>query len=134
MKRSPIGMLRTVVIGLVIAGAATGAARADEEEKVDFRRQILPIFDGACADCHGVKKANGGLRLDTGARALVGGISGALVVAGKPDKSYLLDRLRGEGGEDRMPLKHPPLSAEEIKVVERWIKEGAVVPADESSD
>jgi hypothetical protein len=81
-----------------------------------------------------VKKASGGLRLDTGARALVGGISGALVVPGKPDKSYLLDRLRGDGDEDRMPLKHAPLSPEEIKVVERWIKEGAVVPPEESTD
>jgi mono/diheme cytochrome c family protein len=46
-------MLRTVVLGFVVAVAAAGAARADEDEKVDFRRQILPIFDGACSDCHG---------------------------------------------------------------------------------
>jgi mono/diheme cytochrome c family protein len=99
-------------------------------EKVDFRREILPIFEGACVDCHGAKKANGGLRLDLPGRVMEGGISGKAVIAGKPAESYLLARLRGEGDEDRMPLKGPALAKKEIEVIERWIAEGAKVPAD----
>src|SRR5438046_428198 len=107
------------------------SAAADDDDKVDFRRQILPIFEGACVDCHGSKKASGGLRLDSGSRVLSGGISGAIVVAKKPGDSYLLKRLGGEGGEDRMPLKGDPLSKEELKLIEKWIAEGAVVPVEE---
>jgi mono/diheme cytochrome c family protein len=121
-------MLRTAVIAVLLTAAAAGSARADEEEKVDFRRAILPIFEGACVECHGLKKASGGLRLTTGSKVMAGGITGPLVVPGKPEDSYLLKRLRGEGEEDRMPLKGDALSKEEIKIVERWIKEGAVIP------
>src|SRR4051795_7462452 len=109
-------MLRRVALAVVVVAlVATGGARADEEEKVDFRRQILPIFEGACVDCHGVKKASGGLRLTAGSKLMAGGISGPVLVPKKPDESYLLKRLRGEGDEDRMPLKGEALSKEEIK-------------------
>src|SRR3954454_11058826 len=126
-------MPRKVAYLLVLAALA-GAARADDDEQVDFRRQILPIFDGACVDCHGVKKTSGGLRLTAGSKLMAGGISGPVLVPKKPDESYLLKRLRGEGDEDRMPLKGEALSKEEIKVVERWIKEGAVLPPEEPSE
>jgi mono/diheme cytochrome c family protein len=122
-------MLRRVALVTVLFAVAAGAARADEE-KVDFRRAILPIFEGACVECHGLKKASGGLRLTSGTVMMTSGISGPLIVPGKPDDSYLLKRLRGEGDEDRMPLKRDALSKEEIKIVERWIKEGAVIPPD----
>src|SRR5436190_1438480 len=119
---------------LVLALVASGPARADDDEKVDFRRQILPIFEGACVDCHGLKKASGGLRLTAGSKLMAGGISGPALVLKKPDDSYLLKRLRGEGDEDRMPLKGEALSKEEIKLIERWIKEGAVIPPEEPSE
>src|SRR3954468_16474614 len=115
-------MARKVAYLLIFLAGAARPAHADEEEKVDFRRQILPIFEGACVDCHGLKKASGGLRLTTGATLMAGGISGNILVAGKPEDSYLLKRLRGEGDEDRMPLKREALSKEEIKTVEKWIK------------
>jgi mono/diheme cytochrome c family protein len=125
-----VALLLTFFAATVVAGRV----RADEEEKVDFRRQILPIFEGACVDCHGVKKASGGLRLTTGSKLMAGGISGPVLVPKKPEESYLLKRLRGEGDEDRMPLKGEALSKEEIKVIERWIKEGAVIPPEEPSE
>jgi mono/diheme cytochrome c family protein len=109
--------------------AGAGSARADEE-KVDFARAILPIFQGACVDCHGLEKASGGLRLTSGSRLLEGGISGKALVPGQPAESYLLARLRGQGGEARMPLKGEALTRGELAVIERWIKEGAVVPPD----
>ena len=128
-------MSRKVALLLaVVAATAAGRARADDDEPVDFRRQILPIFEGACVDCHGVKKASGGLRLTAGSKLMAGGISGPVLVPKKPDESYLLKRLRGEGDEDRMPLKGDALSKEEIKVIERWIKEGAKLPPEEPSE
>jgi mono/diheme cytochrome c family protein len=128
-------MLRqAAVIALFAAALPARPACADDDEKVDFRRQILPIFEGACVDCHGVKKASGGLRLTSGSTLMAGGISGPAVVAGNPEDSYLLKRLRGEGDEDQMPLKRDPLSKEEIKTVEKWIKEGAKVPVEEPTE
>jgi mono/diheme cytochrome c family protein len=128
------------VLVLIAAGAATAAPAPPSPAAaapapaapapVDFATQILPIFARACADCHGPKKASGGLQLTTGGRIKKGGITGPLLVPGKPDKSYIIDRLLGRGGEDRMPQKGEPLAAEELELVRRWIAEGPALPVD----
>jgi mono/diheme cytochrome c family protein len=122
--------MRHVVPLLLLFSSAAGAgmARADDDDVVDYRRQVQPIFQGACVSCHGGKKASGGLRLDTGALFAAGGISGKLFTAGQPKDSYLLLRLRGGGGEDRMPLGAPALTRGELETVERWIEQGAKLP------
>jgi mono/diheme cytochrome c family protein len=104
----------------------TGPAHA--ATPVDFEAEVLPILRRACEDCHGPKKASGGLQLVSGAKLLEGGITGPSLVPGHPDKSYLLQRILGEGDEDRMPLKAPPLGAAETAVIRRWIAEGARIP------
>jgi hypothetical protein len=107
---------------------AAGSARA--ADKVDFNRQILPIFQKACVSCHGPEKANGGLQLVNARRLAKGGISDDLLVPGHASKSYLIQRLRGEGGEARMPLKAKPLTPAEQALIERWVDQGAVLPED----
>jgi mono/diheme cytochrome c family protein len=114
----------------VAAGPAPSAAAGPAPSAVDFTAQILPLFQRACSDCHGPKKASGGLQLTTSTRIGRGGITGPLFVAGKPDKSYIVDRLLGRGGEDRMPQKGEPLAPAEIELVRRWIAEGSAMPAD----
>ncbi len=34
------------------------------DTKVDFAKQIQPIFEKSCVKCHGPEKQKGGLRLD----------------------------------------------------------------------
>ena len=51
-----------------------------------------------------------------------------LVVAGDPDASFLLDKLRGDlaaGEGRRMPYGGAELGDEEIGVIEEWIASGA---------
>ncbi len=109
----------------LVAAWAPGARAA---EPVDFKRDLLPMLKQRCVECHGKQKASGGLRLDRGAPLLEGGISGKSVTPGDGKGSYLVQRLRGEGGEDPMPLKADALSAAEIALVARWIDDGAQVP------
>jgi hypothetical protein len=49
-----------------------------------------------------------------------------LVAPGDPEKSYLLRKLEGRKivGE-RMPLGKPPLPAEMIAVIRKWVETGA---------
>lgn len=51
---------------------------------------------------------NGGLQLDSAARLRRGGVSGAVVVPGKPEESRLLHAVRGEKGMEAMPPDDPP--------------------------
>src|SRR5262245_12775383 len=103
------------------AGQRTG-------QPIDFYRDIKPIFAARCTHCHGEKKAASQLRLDDKRAALKGGLSGAVIVPGRSRESRLLQRILGEGGEQRMPLGDEPLRSEQIKLIQRWIDEGAVWP------
>jgi hypothetical protein len=121
------------VMGLLVFGqggsfaeATPGGAGAGGA--VDFGRQVQPILKEACYSCHGPEKQKGKLRLDSRELALAGGGSGAAIVPGNSKESYLVKRILGEGDEDRMPIKHEPLTEEQIGVVRKWIDQGAAWP------
>ena len=96
---------------------------------VDFVREVRPIFERHCAECHGEKKQKSGLRLDVKAAALKGGAEHAPdIIAGKAKESPLLRFVLSEDKDERMPPKGARLSAEEIATLTRWIDEGAGWP------
>ncbi len=102
------------------------ASRADSSGV--FEKEILPVLDRSCIECHGPDKAKGRLRLDSRAAALAGGRSGRLaIVPEKPEESELLRRVRLPREDDEaMPFgDYPSLSVEEIASVEKWIAAGA---------
>lgn len=99
-----------------------------QTKTIDYKRDIEPIFAANCYGCHGAQKASGQLRLDLKLTAMRGGNSGAVILPGKGKDSRLIHRLRGAGGEQRMPLGKPALPAEQIKLIEQWIDAGANWP------
>jgi len=90
---------------------------------VSYQREVWPIFKRHCLGCHTEGKAKGGLRLDDIAALKKGGKHGALFVAGKPDKSLLMQQVTGDPPE--MPENEPPLTAEKVKILRDWIAQGA---------
>ena len=108
----------------VIVLIASGPARA-AGEKVDFERDVKPILVESCIECHGADKQKGGLRLDVRSLAMEGGNSGRTIVTGQGSESSLVRRMRGLDDEDRMPLKKPAVPEEKIKLIEKWIDQGA---------
>jgi len=97
-------------------------------EAQHFIENVRPILEDRCWSCHG-KKAKGDLRLDTRGAALAGGGSGfPALVPGNAEESYLLELVREDFEEDRMPAKGDPLSADEIEALTTWIEAGAVWP------
>ena len=58
---------------------------------VDFVREVRPILEKHCYECHGEKKQKSGLRLDVKAAALQGGEErGPIALAGKAQESPLI--------------------------------------------
>lgn len=102
-------------------------AGTDETERVDFTREVLPILERSCFPCHGPEMSPlsmAGFRVDLQEHAVGQG----KIVPGDPDESLLIKRLITEQDSKRMPpLKsdNPQLSAEQIDLLRRWIKEGA---------
>ncbi|VTS05859.1 DUF1553 domain-containing protein [Tuwongella immobilis] len=128
MNRTP-WMFPGMLLGL-IAGLGVGANAGAAEPVVDFARDIAPIFQARCLSCHGDAKQRGGLRLDRAADLLRGGDSGAAVEPKSAAKSLLMQRVRSQDADDRMPPSGDRLTPEQIAKLAAWIDSGATIPAD----
>lgn len=114
----------------LVAVGILGVATARAGEKVDFRRDVLPIFTERCVRCHGAKKQEGGLRLDVRRRAMVGGDSGHVILAKSADTSELIKRITSNDIARRMPPGGSALSNKQIDAIRSWIDGGATWPDD----
>ena len=96
---------------------------------VDFEKEILPILEDNCMDCHGPDKQKSEFRVDQRAVMLKGGDSGiASLVPGDPKASFLIEVIKGEDPDTAMPPKGAPLTGAQIALLEKWIEEGAEWP------
>ncbi|MBG86302.1 MAG: hypothetical protein CMO80_05310 [Verrucomicrobiales bacterium] len=113
------------LLATILAGAEGFVANA--AEKVDFSRDIQPIFEVHCIACHGGKKPKGGLSLESKADAME---DEDMIVPGKPEDSYLFElSALGEDDEDVMPpLKEGLLNKQQVQLLRDWIKQGAKWP------
>ncbi|MBI5395230.1 MAG: SUMF1/EgtB/PvdO family nonheme iron enzyme [Verrucomicrobia bacterium] len=114
----------------LVAAAIIPATRA--ADKVDFQRDVKPIMESVCLNCHTAEKHKGDLLLDTRAHALKGGKDkGPSIVPGQPDKSpfYTLTILAADH-DDLMPPtgKGGPLTKKQTDTLRAWIEQGAAWP------
>ncbi len=101
-----------------------------EEQIADLNIKVRTILAHSCYSCHNATKTKGGLRLDKKEYLFKGGEDGPILVAGFPEKSDLIRRIKlPEGHDDAMPTKGKRLGAEEIDVLSFWIKTGATWPS-----
>ena len=127
-------MRRIIAISAVVFAMAVMVRRANavtaSADRVIFNRDIRPILSDTCLKCHGPDSAarKADLRLDSlaGATADLGGGYGA-IVPGHPDQSEAFRRITSDDPEDKMP---PPksgmvLTSEQVKIIEKWIAQGA---------
>jgi mono/diheme cytochrome c family protein len=142
MKR--IVVILAVFAGLAVLAGSVGSnlshpARAAEAtplapapsqaDPIDFVRDIQPIFSANCYKCHDGAKHKGGLRLDSKATAFIGGDSGdPSIIAHEPDKSKMIQLVRGDDPKSFMPPKGNRLSEKQVDLLVRWVKQGAAWP------
>jgi mono/diheme cytochrome c family protein len=118
---SRLQLLALTLPSWVAVGASSAA--------VDFVRDVRPIFEQHCYECHGQDKQKGGLRLDVKAAALKGGDNhGPNILPGKALESSLIHLVTSSDGDEIMPPKGEPLSTAQIATLTAWISEGAVWP------
>ena len=112
---------------LQIAPSSQGAP-AEAPARVDFLRDIQPVFQASCISCHGPEQQMAGLRLDSKPLALAGGQSGRVVEPGDADRSLLFQRVAGLGDQAQMPMGGKPLDPATIGLIREWIEQGADWP------
>ncbi len=103
------------------------AAVASPEAIEQFEKQVRPILVKRCQGCHGPKKQEGGLRLDSRAALLKGGADGAVVVPGSPEKSRLIQAV-GYADEDLQMPPDDPLPSSAVAALSEWVRRGAPWP------
>jgi Protein of unknown function (DUF1553)/Protein of unknown function (DUF1549)/Planctomycete cytochrome C len=116
------------VIGSILGQAQTPPA-AQMPAAVDYARDIQPVLEKYCYECHGRSKNRARLRLHTPELIRKGGQSGPIVVPGKSRDSELMRRVLDENADDRMPLDKDPLPESTIALLRAWIDQGAAMPA-----
>ena len=133
-QKRPLRVVLTVSVGFFLGIAiwwTTRHARGAHAERLSFNQTIQPILSENCYACHGpdpgARKA--GLRLDRSEFAFAAHEKfGPAIIHGNPDKSPLVRRIESNDPKERMP---PPearhtLKPEQIALLRRWVKEGAV--------
>ena len=96
---------------------------------VDFSKEVLPVLQRACFECHGSEVAKAGLRLHEKTSALKGSDHQAVIVPGKPEESELLRRVSlPRTDKEAMPRRGNRLTKPEISALRGWIAAGAVWP------
>ena len=128
--RIPAALVRVIVfpcLSVLHAADLPPPAR----QAVDFEKDIRPILENNCYDCHDADKQKGKLRLDEVAGILKGGDSGEPVfVRGKSLESSLIKHVTSQNPKEMMPPKGDRLTAGQIGLLRAWIDAGAGMPGE----
>jgi hypothetical protein len=121
----------TIIIFFVCVGVwvftALAVVAGDGAPPPSFEKDILPLLEQKCHDCHGGDVKEGRLDLRTLSAILRGGESGPALVRGAPQTSLLVEKvLAGE-----MPPGKEKLTAAELAMIQQWVKAG--LPAEEQA-
>src|SRR3954466_2619138 len=113
-RKQKSGPARRTAAGLAAFLALSGMGRppraADPvassppaDRKIDFAKDIEPLFAKHCLECHGPKKQRSDLRVDSRQALLLGGTDGPALVPGKSAESLLIRLVAGMDKDRVMP-------------------------------
>jgi mono/diheme cytochrome c family protein len=90
--------------------------------QIDFLRDIKPILNASCVDCHGEETQKSDYRIDSRAAAIKGGSEGAAIIPGDGAGSRLIHTVLGtDEWIGRMPSKGDLLTSEQVALLRAWI-------------
>lgn len=101
---------------------------------VAFEKDILPILEHSCADCHSGDKPKGGLKVTDREFLMKGGQSGMpTLTPGHGEKSQLIRHVTDQVEDMEMPplrkrRTYPALTPDQVQKLFAWIDEGAEWP------
>src|SRR5437016_2036231 len=124
------------VLACLWAGCAVALAKITPEQakslpapasrKVDFVKEIKPIFEASCIKCHGRGRTKGDLSIESRETLIKGGESGPAIIPGKSGESHLIELVAGLDPDSVMPQKGKRLTPEQIGLLRAWIDQCAL--------
>src|SRR5262249_39579519 len=105
------------------AGDAKQAGSKFTPEQIAFyEKQVRPILQKNCYECHVGKKHSGGLRMDSRAALLRGGDTGPAIDLKKPDESLILSAINYKDTLEMPPTGKLPKA--DIDTLTKWVRMG----------
>ncbi|HUE73843.1 MAG TPA: DUF1553 domain-containing protein [Pirellulaceae bacterium] len=109
------------------AAALNAAEPEPDQAKLDFfEKHVRPVLVTHCLECHGEKKQESNLRLDSRSGVLKGGDIGPAAIPGKPAESQLVSAVKRDGDLQMPPVA--PLKPEEVAALAKWVELGLPWP------
>lgn len=119
--------IRVASFVVCIVGFGLSPAAANDGE-LFYETKVRPLMAMHCQKCHGMKKQEAGLRLDSRTAALKGGDHGPAITLEHPSESLLL-RAVSYDGEIQMPPAGK-LADEQLEILKHWVRLGAPWPSE----
>jgi len=126
----PLKVPATAVASAAIKSEPSPSATTPvvEPRRVEYLRDVVPIFQASCITCHGPRKQLAGFRADRQEDFFSPRNGRPLVVPGDPDASRLLNIVSGKMKDMKSAAAHL-LSPGEIAILRVWIETGAKWPS-----
>ena len=106
--------------GAAVPAVATVPAAAE----VSFAKDIRPLLETSCVQCHGKGKTKGGLSVETREALLKGGDSGPAAVPGKGGESLLVKLVVSVDPDEVMPKKGSKWTPAQVAMLRAWVDQG----------
>ncbi len=111
------------------AAPGTTTTATLDPAQIDFRTDILPIFEQHCLDCHGNEDPEKNLQLTNYKNVMAGSDDGPVIKPGDPQNSYLVELV----SKGRMPKRGKKLTPAEVALIAAWVQAGATEKAESFS-
>ncbi len=103
--------------------ATTAAAEASSAStgEVSFSKDIMPIFESRCINCHGGQRVSEGLNMKTYDQLIAGSSNGPVLSAGDATNSLMVQLIE----QGKMPKRGPKVTPDQLQLIVDWINAGA---------
>ncbi len=89
---------------------------------ISFTKDVLPILQSRCVNCHGGERVSKGLTLKTYNDLMTGSENGPVVTVGKATDSLLVEMIVSQ----KMPKNGPKLTPQQVQLITEWVNQGAL--------
>jgi len=121
--------MKRILIVVLACSAGVVPLSAKENPAVDFVKQVKPVLEDRCVECHNSETLLGDLNLETRAKAFRRRKGGPVIVPGEPEKSMLYLALKLPPKDPKaMPATSHRIHEDEVSILRQWILEGAKWP------
>jgi hypothetical protein len=122
MKKQLFTLLIAVFLVFVYAIFRGGSTKAASTSTVSYTKDVRPILESRCGQCHMGKFVSKDLNIDTYESLMAGSQNGPVIIPGNASDSLLIQKVV----DGKMPKRGPKLTPAQIQTIKDWIDAGAL--------